>query len=57
MAEEKKNPELLKQSPGKAKGQDTLDLHTIFEDQLYFDLFSARCHDTGEKPLCNQPPT
>lgn len=44
-----------KQSPDKAKptGTETLDIHGIFEDQLFYDLFNARCHDTNEKPLCN----
>jgi len=30
------------------------DLRSVFEDQLFYELFKARCHDTNEKPQCNQ---
>ncbi len=54
MAEDKKTVAERKVSPGKTKGTglDTPDIKTVFEDQMFADLFNARCHDTGEKPLC-----
>ena len=55
MAEEKKGVAERKASPAKLKGvgPEAPDIRSLFEDQMFFDLFNARCHDTGEKPLCN----
>ncbi len=50
--EDKKMVVERKASPGKAKGQEPFDVRTVFEDPMYADLFTARCHDTGEKALC-----
>jgi len=55
MVEEKKVIPERKPSPIKPKANnlDTPDIKSVFEDQLFYDLFNARCHDTGEKPMCN----
>ena len=54
MVEEGKTLLNQKLNSGRTKGGngETLDIRSIFEDQLFYDLFNARCHDTNEKPLC-----